>query len=707
MSRKHLAALAAIGLALTAVSGCSRTEKYPPREMGGALTVGMLTEPAYLNPLRLSFTAPTAIHEKLFLRLHRFDERMNIVPELAVSWKFSEDFKELTYTLRKGVKWSDGRPVTAEDVKFTYDLMYDSRVSYSRLGALQFVEKVEVAGPLSVKFKFIRVYSDELFDTGIFVLPRHALEGADGLARFEEQPVTNGPFRFAEWSRGDRLVLSANPDFYKGPPAFEQAVFRFFTAETELAEAVRRGEVDFTEDLSPQSIAQLQGEASVKFIDNPGRSYTYIGWNTRAGLFAEPRMRQAMALAVDPAELIDKVLMGKGKLVSGPFLPTSWAYDPDLKPQAADPMKARALLAELGWTERGRDGYLARGRTPLQFDLLLVQGQAVQEAAARLIQQQMREIGVKVNLVTLDPRQFLLRVRQQGKYDAILLSWKNDFKVDPTAVWHSDANKGKFNLMGYVNPAVDSLIDQGLGMLSRRKARDLWISFQRLIVAERPTTYLFVPDVLTVAYRGLKGPEIDPRGAIAALDEWSIPQAERRGAMVAAVTPAPAPTPVTTAPPQPSAASPAPATAVRTEPARPAPTAARTAPATLPRPAADDIQNLLAAETKPAAAPVPTPAPAVPEPAPVDEVPPTEPEVIKLPAAAYPEMARKAGVTGRVYVKVLIAADGSVKSAEVSRGIGGGCDEAALDAARKATFKPGTVGGKPADRPITIPFTFR
>ncbi|MDI6739088.1 MAG: TonB family protein [Candidatus Edwardsbacteria bacterium] len=699
MTRRFLAALLTISLALLAVSGCSRTEKYPPRDMGATLTVGMLSEPSFLNPFKLSFTASTAIQEKMLLRLHRFDQSMNIVPELAVSWKFSEDFKEVTYTLREGVKWSDGRPVTAEDVKFTYDLMYESRLSYARIGALQFVEKVEVVGPYAVRFKFIRVYSDELFDTGIFVLPKHVLEQQNGLAEFEAGPVTDGPFKFVEWVRGDRLTLAANPDFYKGMPAFDQITFKFFPGEAELMAAIKRGEVDFTEELSPQSIAQLQDDPSLKFIDNPGRSCTYIGWNIKSGAFADPKMRKALAMAVDPIDLIDKVLMGKGKLVSGPFLPTSWAYDQNLKPLPADPAQAQALLAELGWKERNRDGFLTKGRTVLQFDLLLVQGQAVQEAAARLIQQQLKEIGVKVNLVSLDPPQFLVRVRQQGRYDAILLSWMNDFKVDPTAVWHSDVNKGKFNLMGYANPAVDSLIDQGLGTLSRRKAKDLWVKFQQFIAAELPTTYLFVPDVSTVIYKGLKGPQVDPRGAIAALDEWSIPQSERRGVQVAAATP------TTSAAPEPATPTERPAPEPRPEPIKPTP-AAKPAAAAPVKPSTDDLQNLLAAETKP---PTPASAPvaATPEPTAVEEIPPTEPEVIKMPPAAYPEMARKAGVTGRVFVKVVVAADGSLKSAEVLRGIGGGCDEAAMEAAQKATFKPGTVNGKPAERGMTIPFTFR
>ena len=179
------------------MAGCAKREKYPLGEAGGTLTIGSLNEPASLNPLLLSFTAPSDIQGKLFLSLHRFDKSMNIVPELAESWKFSEDFREVTYHLRQDVKWSDGQPVTAEDVKYTFDLMTDAKVNYSRAGYLQFVEKVEVISTYTVRFKFNRLYSDELFDTGIIVLPKHSLEMQASLSsgEFDANPVTDGPYK--------------------------------------------------------------------------------------------------------------------------------------------------------------------------------------------------------------------------------------------------------------------------------------------------------------------------------------------------------------------------------------------------------------------------------------------------------------------------------------------------------------------------------
>lgn len=697
------------------LAGCGKQEKYQAGETGGTMTVGVLSqnEPSWLNPLLLSYTASTEIQDKLFLRLHRFDKGMNIVPELARSWKFSEDFSELTYLLRRDVKWSDGRPVTAEDVVHTYRLMVDPKTRYARAGQLQFVESVEVAGQFAVKFKFNRVYSDELFDTGIFVLPKHALESASDLrsGEFDAAPVTNGPFTLEQWNRGTSLTLVPNGSFYKGRPALDRIEFRFFGDGTALLAAVQSGQVDVTSDLSPADAGRLSGDPNLRIIDYPGWTYTYIGWNLRNPMFAEADMRRAFAMAINGQEMIQQVLHSKGKQVAGPLLPTSWAYDDQQKPLPHDPGRLKEALAKLGWRERNRDGYLYRQnqRQPLEITILLAQGQPVQEAAAAMVQKQLKELGIKVNLAVVDAVTFIQRVKD-GRYDAMMFSWKNDYKVDPTAVWHSKPEKGRFNLLGYANPEVDGLIDQGLATLSRRKAKELWVKFQRIITEEQPTTYLFVPDVVTVAYKGFRGPDRDDRGPLASMDEWWIPAADRRGTALASAEPAPVPTPA------PTAATPTASTTTvpAATPDRTAPD--RTAPATQPRatpppaPAPVNPQDILAATAAPA---TPPPAPATPSPQPSVEpaadtgIPPTEPEVIRAATPAYPDLARKAKITGRVFVRVVVAADGSVKSAEVVRGIGGGCDEAALDAAKKMTFRAGTVNGKPAERPITIPFTFR
>lgn len=702
--------------AAVVIAGCGKQEKYTAGETGGTLTVGMLSanEPAWLNPLLLSYTAPTDVHDKLFLRLHRFDRGMNIVPELASSWKFSEDFRELTYQLRRDVKWSDGRPVTSDDVVYTYRLMADPKIRYARAGQLQFVESVEPAGQFAVKFRFNRVYSDELFDTGIFVLPKHVLEGLSDLrsGQFDAAPVTDGPFMLERWSRGASLTLVPNKEFYKGRPALDRIEFRFFGDAASLLAAVQSGQVDITSDLPPSETGKLSGDASLKILDYPGWTYTYLGWNLKNPMFSEPEMRRAFAMAINSSEMIQQVLHSKGKQVAGPLLPTSWAYDEQQKPLPYDPGKLKEALAKLGWRERNRDGYLYRQnqRQPLEMTIILAQGQPVQEAAAALIQRQLKDLGIKVNLAAVDAVTFIQRVRE-GRYDAMLFSWKNDYKVDPTAVWHSKPEKGRFNLQGYANPEVDDLIDQGLATLSRRKAKELWVKFQRIISQEQPTTYLFVPDVVTVAYKGFRGPGSDERGPLASMDEWWIPSAERRGTALAsaststATTTAPTPTTVT---PTPSAAAPTtPTTPAATQPAATQPRP--TTPAA-PAPATVNPQDILAASAAPATPPpaAATPAPEpTPEPAAEPGIAPTEPEVLKAVMPAYPDVARKAKITGRVFVRVLVGADGSIRNAEVVRGIGGGCDEAALEAARKMTFKAGTVNGQPADRPITIPFTFK
>jgi TonB family protein len=402
-------------------------------------------------------------------------------------------------------------------------------------------------------------------------------------------------------------------------------------------------------------------------------------------------------MAIDPSEMIRNVLLGKGQSASGPILPSSWAYDENLKPMPYDPDLTKNALAELGWKTMNKDGFLAKNpRQVLQINLLLAQGQPVLEASAVIIQKQLKTVGVKVNVQVADARTFIQKIRT-GAYDVMMFSWKNDLKVDPTAVWHTKIdNKGKFNLLDYSNPQVDSLIEQGLGTLSRRKAKDIWVKFQQVLAQEQPTTYLFVPNVVAMVYKGVKGAQSDARGPLASLDEWWIPSAERRGVQVAAVTPTPAPATTT---PEPETPAPTPAS-TKPIPAVPKPVAVKPAPA--PKPV--NPQDILVAETPtPAATPVPTTA----APEPVAEIPPTDPEPTSIGKAEYPDLARKAKITGRVFIKVIVGSDGKVKSAEVLRGIGGGCDEAAVEAAKKSSFKPGTVNGQPAERPFTIPYSFR
>jgi protein TonB len=206
-------------------------------------------------------------------------------------------------------------------------------------------------------------------------------------------------------------------------------------------------------------------------------------------------------------------------------------------------------------------------------------------------------------------------------------------------------------------------------------------------------------------YKGVKGAETDLRGPLASLDEWWIPAAERREVQVASAAPAPQPeTPVA----EPSTPEPAPQPVAGKPKPVATPAAAAPKPAA-PAPKAVNPQDILVAET-PTPAPTTTAATTAPEPAapePASEIPPTDPEPVSIGKADYPDLAKKAGITGRVFIKVVVGADGKVKSAEVLRGIGGGCDEAALEAAKKSSFKPGTVNGQPADRPFTIPYSFR
>ncbi|MEW6684703.1 MAG: TonB family protein [Candidatus Edwardsbacteria bacterium] len=705
--------LKVLSLSALVAFSCAREGKVPKGEKGGTIIIGTLEEPSSLNPLLLSYTASWAIPDQILLRLHRFDKNLNITPELAEGWRFSEDFRQLTYHLRRDVKWSDGKPVTSADVKFTYEKMLDPKTKYPHLGNLQFIERLEVIDDYTIKFVFKQIYADELLDTGIPVLPRH-------IANFDEKPISDGPYKVDKWAKGERLELMANENFFRGRPYLDRIVFRFFPDENALLTAMQKGEIDVAEGISPVSVETFKNKKELAVLQLPSNSFTYIGWNLQNPILAKKEIRKALSLAIDRQQILSEVLKGLGVFSNSPVSPNSWAYNQAMNQIPYDLTQAKAILTKDGWNSLDKDGFLMQGKNRLEFVLMVNQDYPLHQAVAQLIQSQLAKVGVKVNLALVDGSGFVQRLRVKN-FDGMLLSWTTGFKMDPTATWHSNPEKGRFNLIGYTNPQVDTLIETGLATLSRRKAKRLWDRFQEIIAEDAPCAFLFISQNVTVVYKGISGPCVDSRGLFASLNEWWVPTVERNLLAEVKLKTQPPPTLVATAP------TPAPV-----EEARPAPTrlrpinpqdliAAEARPPVVPAAPPAPVTEITAPGTRPSttppregetkpgeatAPPPPTPTPEVPPPPTEEVVPPTEPEVIETAVPVYPEFARQAGIKGKVFVQMLVGADGTVKEVKVLKGIGGGCDEAAIAAAKKFKFKPGTRGGKPAEYWVSYPFKF-
>lgn len=530
-------ALGAWLLALPLLSACAGEDAGPAEvagepQPGGTAVLAILTDFQAFNPVtNTSILTDEVIKQMLFTPLIQYDAELQPQPNLAESWELSDS--SVTFTLRTDVRWHDGRPVTAEDVKFTFDLAKNPETA-SLLGSayLNMVASAEVIDPRTIRFDFVAPHAQALDGFWWPPLPRHLLEGvAPGAltqAPFNQRPVGSGPFRFVSWERNQQLVAEANDSFpagLGGRPYLDRVVFRVIPEPTTMITELLSGSADLIGyTLLPDQGTQLENQRGVELRHYPSREFTYLGWNNANPLFAEPEVRRALAMAINRAGLIEALLHGLASPAAGMVPPWSPLYT-DLAPLPYDPQQARQLLATAGWTDSNGDGVLDRDGRPFAFTLLVNSANRLHQDLATVMQQGLREVGVAVELRTIE-FQTLLQQHRARQYDAVISNWTLDtFKVDPTPLFScAQARQAQSaNRAGFCDPQIDALIEQGLRTTDAAAARGIWAEFSRRLQEQQPITFLYWSEDLAGVSHRVQDVETDVRSKIVNIDRWWIP----------------------------------------------------------------------------------------------------------------------------------------------------------------------------------------
>lgn len=471
------------------------------------LTVGMLSEPGSLNPLTVTSTEAHDIINRLFLKLlEEQPDFLGFAPRLARSWRFSEDSLSITFELRDDVRWSDGEPVTAHDVRFTFELQTDTTVAWPTRHIKERIADVEVDGDHTVTFHFTERYPYQLMDAndGV-ILPRHLLGGIPRdeirTAAFGRAPVGDGPYVLSGWQPGRIIELAANPDYYEGPPDVSKVIFKMVPDMVSLLTQLKKGEIDLLESIPPDHIRTFQEDyPDVRIYRYPSRRLDFIGWNIDRSVFARAGVRRALTMAIDRDEIITTVWGGYATPCTGPVPPVLWAHDATIEPVPFDPEGAAALLAAEGWTDTDGDGIIDRGGRRFSFEIITNQTNQRRIDVCALVQQYLSRVGIEVTIRTFDFSTFIGRILE-GDYDACVLQFKVSTKLDLTDQWHSESiPRNGYNITRYDNPEVDRLIEEARVCLDPQRARELWSRVQRIIHDDQPVTFLAVPDEVTALH---------------------------------------------------------------------------------------------------------------------------------------------------------------------------------------------------------------
>lgn len=502
-----------------------------PPAYGDALVIGTIGEASNLIPILASDAASHDIAGLVYNGLLKYDKNLNIVGELAESWDVSQDGLVITFHLRKGVKWHDGEEFTSRDVIYTYRVTVDPDTPTAYAEDFKQVRKAEALDQYTVRITYDKPFAPALASWGVAVLPAHLLEGKDiTKSPLSRKPVGTGPYRFKEWLSGQKIVLEASPDYYEGKPYVGRYVSRLIPDLSTMYLELKAGAVDLM-NLTPIQY-QRQTEtpefaARYNKYRYPASMYVYLGYNLHNPKFSDKRVRQAITMAINKEEIIHGVLLGMGQKAHGPYKPGTWAYNPGVRDLGYDPAGARRLLAEAGW-KQGPGGVLTKNGKPFQFTILTNQGNDLRIKTAQIVQQRLRSVGITVKIRVVEFASLIANFIDKRDFDAIIMGWTISQDPDLFDVWHSSKTGPKeLNFIGYSNPNVDRLIEEGRRTFDQEKRRSCYWRIQEIMAEDQPYTFLYVPDALPAVSARFRGIEPAPAGIMHNFHKWYVPKAEQ------------------------------------------------------------------------------------------------------------------------------------------------------------------------------------
>ncbi|MGQ0441987.1 MAG: peptide-binding protein [Methylophilaceae bacterium] len=508
---------------------------YPSQE-GGTLIDAMIGEPSGLISMIAGESASSAVTANIFNKLLKYDKNLDLEGELAKSWHVSVDQKTITFKLKPNLKWADGKPLTSADVIFTWQAVTNEKTASPYASDYQLVKKVETPDAHTFSVTYEQAYAPALDSwAGLQILPKHLLEGKDlRTTEFTRNPVGSHYYKLDSWAHGENLKLSRNPSAVLGQAKIDKLVTRIIPDNSAQFLELMADNIDLM-GLDPIKYSRIiparpDLQHKLALYKELGNNYTYLGFNLKHKPFDDVRVRRALNYAIDKQEIIDGVLLGLGEPVASPYKPgTRWS-NPELNPYPYNPAKAKALLKEAGFADTNSDGILEREGKPFTFEIITNQNKE-REKSAVLIQRRLKEIGVEVNIRAIEWASFISRFIKTGDFDVVLLGWGLGLDPDQYNIWHSSQQSpGQFNFIGYNNPAIDKLLEQGRLELNPDKRMRIYHEFARVLLDDSPIVYLSAGYGLTAIHKRVKGIDnpAPPAGIGHNTHEWTIPEPLRR-----------------------------------------------------------------------------------------------------------------------------------------------------------------------------------
>lgn len=495
---KRLVAVVAVivAAAATALTACSTGQRVDLGESSNYLVAAIAGEPDQLDPHKTTAYFSFEVLENVFDTLVEPDADLEMRPALAESWEVSPDQLSWTFHLRPGVTFHDGSPFTADDVVFSYRRIIDEQLANA--DKFSAVDDVRAVDPLTVVIRVKHPTPNLLTNIGGFkgmaIVARRNVE----TGQVATHPIGTGPFAFVSQKSGDSITLRANPSYWGGAPNLPGVAFRFISEPSTALSALQAGEVDWTDAIPPQRVAQLRDDDSLHLAVTASNDYWYLALNEAHEPWDDVRARQAVAYAIDRAAIVQATSYGTAtanQLAIPQGNPWYVGYDR----YRFDPDTAGRLLDEAGVGD-------------VDLDMLVTSEYPETVTAAQVIADNLAPLGITVNIRTVDFATWLDE-QNNGHFDMLMMGWLGN--IDPDDFYYAQHHTdGTSNAQKFSNPAVDRLLDAGRIETDRRARFEDYRRAATIIADEVSYLYLYNPSVIQAWATDLTGYQTRRDGAV-------------------------------------------------------------------------------------------------------------------------------------------------------------------------------------------------
>lgn len=501
---------------ISALEACANAGQGNPApssgtpQKGGTLIEGWSTEPKFLLPVLSSDVYSNIANRLLFEGLLYLDDKGKMQPNFAEKLpEVSSDGLTYTFKLRGDIKWSDGSPVTPEDVVFSYQLYYDKKydglLGNSRPSAIRYIKEVTASGS-TITLQAASRYAPFLLNySDVPIVPKKIL-GDKTAAQLNTDafvsgpPISNGKFKFQSWAKGDKLVLARNENYFRGPVNLDNWVYKKVPDSVAVLQQLKTGEIDVGR-LDPSTFEEAKAQSNLNVLSFPYFNFDEFIFQldpskAQGQILGDKAVRQALVYGLDRQALVDASYFGQATVATSPIPPLSWAYNKNVSPKYPfDTKKAASLLDGAGW-KMGSGGVREKQGQKLTLDLVTNADNTLRVKNLQIMQEQWKKIGVDAqvrsvaNLVQLSNL-----LTAERNFGVLFIGYSLGIDPDQSGLWHSRTTAVGGNNGGmFKNEQVDKLLDEAVAEIDQNKRKAMYATFQNLFEEELPTCILCYPN---------------------------------------------------------------------------------------------------------------------------------------------------------------------------------------------------------------------